>query len=405
MRIAYICADPGIPVFGTKGASVHIQEIVRAFRRRGDDVTVYCSRRGEVVPADLADLSVVEIAVRAPDAAGREIAIASTAQLLAAAVIADGCDLAYERYSLFSAAAGLVKARLAVPVVLEVNAPLIEEQRTHRVLADEIGAVTATRQIIAAADVVACVSQAVATWVTDLSGGTAITRTVVVPNGVNTSRITPAVPARPGTPSRVFTVGFVGTLKPWHGVDVLLRAAAAAATASRARHGEPQRWRLVIAGAGPEHDALRALAADLLTGSDTLDIEFTGAVAPERIPHLLRGFDVAVAPYPLAETADQYFSPLKVYEYLAAGLPVVASAIGQIPAIIDHDSTGLLVAPGDERALSEALLELQADPDRRRRLGEAGRTSAVTHHDWTAVLARALAPLVGPVAPLEKVIL
>jgi glycosyltransferase involved in cell wall biosynthesis len=387
MRIAYICADPGIPVFGTKGASVHIQEIVRAFRSRGDDVTVYCSRRGDVVPADLADLSVVDVAVRAPDPASREIAISATAELLAAAAIADGCDLVYERYSLFSAAAALVKEATGAPVVLEVNAPLIDEQRVHRVLADEARAIADTRRIVTAADVVACVSQDVANWVTDLTGGTATGKTAVCPNGVNTARIHPADRRNTEPAAAGFTIGFVGTLKPWHGVDVLLRAAAAAAAARPG--GAP--WRVVIAGAGPEQDSLHALAEEL--ASDALAIHFTGAVAPEDMPQVLQGFDVAVAPYPQADAVDQYFSPLKVYEYLAAGLAVVASSIGQIPAIIHDGSTGLLVTPGDPDALAAALLTLAADPDLRRTLGAAARVDAVAHHDWTAVLARELAPL------------
>jgi starch synthase len=387
MRIAYICADPGIPVFGTKGASVHIQEIVRAFRRRGDDVTVYCSRRGDVVPADLADLSVIDFAVRAPDPASREVAISATAELLAAAAIAHGCDLVYERYSLFSAAAALVKEATGAPVVLEVNAPLIDEQRVHRVLADEARAVADTRRNVAAADVVACVSQDVADWVTDLTGGTATGKTVVCPNGVNTARIQPADRTTTVNAAAGFTIGFVGTLKPWHGVDVLLSAAATAAAARP--DGEP--WRLVIAGAGPEQDTLHALAEKLT--SDALQIHFTGAVAPEDMPKVLQGFDVAVAPYPQADAVDQYFSPLKVYEYLAAGLAVVASSIGQIPAIIHDGSTGLLVTPGDPDALATTLLTLAADPDLRRTLGAAARVDAVAHHDWTAVLARELAPL------------
>ena len=56
MRIAYICCDPGIPVFGTKGASVHIQEVVRELRAAGHEVVLYALRSGEHVPADLADL-------------------------------------------------------------------------------------------------------------------------------------------------------------------------------------------------------------------------------------------------------------------------------------------------------------------------------------------------------------
>lgn len=387
MKIAYICADPGIPVFGTKGASVHIQEIVRAFRQRGDEVTVYCARRGRIVPADLADLPVVDLAVRAPDPASRETAIAATAQLLAAAAIADGCDLVYERYSLFSTAAARIKGETGVPVVLEVNAPLIDEQRTHRVLADEARATADTLQVVAAADVVACVSEAVAGWVTGLTGDDAAERVIVTPNGVNTTRFA-SVPGGARPAADAFTIGFVGTLKPWHGVDVLLRAAGRAASTRPSN----QSWRLVIAGAGPQEESLRTLAGDLF-GEGHLAVEFTGAIAPEEIPLLLRSFDVAVAPYPPASEADQYFSPLKVYEYLAAGLPVVASAVGQIPAVIADGQTGVLVPPGDVAALAAALLALEADPAQRARLGAAARDSAVAHHDWTAVLARTLAPL------------
>ena len=74
--VAYVCADPGIPVFGTKGASVHVQEIVRAWRARGADVHVYAVRLGDDVPADLADLPVhlVRVGGKGLDPAQREVA-------------------------------------------------------------------------------------------------------------------------------------------------------------------------------------------------------------------------------------------------------------------------------------------------------------------------------------------
>ncbi|EFF80597.1 hypothetical protein HMPREF0970_00603, partial [Schaalia odontolytica F0309] len=72
MRIAYICADPGIPVFGTKGASVHIQDVVRELVRRGHDVEIHAVRMGDRVPADLADVPTVEYPLDADGAGDRE---------------------------------------------------------------------------------------------------------------------------------------------------------------------------------------------------------------------------------------------------------------------------------------------------------------------------------------------
>ena len=97
------------------------------------------------------------------------------------------------------------------------------------------------------------------------------------------------------------------------------------------------------------------------------------------MPGILHGLDIATAPYPAGE---HYFSPLKVYEYLAAGLPTIASAIGTIPDLLGRGQLGVLVAPGDVDALARALDELAADPARRTRLAVASREAAVREHDW-----------------------
>ena len=99
--------------------------------------------------------------------------------------------------------------------------------------------------------------------------------------------------------------------------------------------------------------------------------------------------DAAVAPYPMLD--GFYFSPLKVYEYLAAGLPVVASRVGNLPEILDHGRLGVLVDPDDARGLADALATLRADPARRARLREQGRRRAVEQHDWSTVVHTALA--------------
>lgn len=363
MRIAYVCLDPGILVFGTKGASVHIQEVVREYRRRGHDVTVYATRRGSDVPDDLAELRIVDVPITTRDEEERERAQQAASASVSDMVRAGGYDLVYERYSLFST----VIAECGVPGILEVNAPLIDEQRTHRVLVDEQAADAALQEQVQAALATICVSDPVRDWVIARTEGT---RVFTVPNGVNVHRITPQ-PESPGAP----VVTFVGTLKPWHGVDVLLRARAQA-------HKD---WQLRIIGDGPMRAELDDLARSL-----GIDVDFRGAVAPDAIPQHMAGTAIGVAPYPAMDTdSDQYFSPLKVYEYMAAGLPVVASRVGQLPEIMGESA--YLVPPSDPEALAEALDALVANPVERAQVGSDNRRQAEREHSWTGTVDHILA--------------
>ena len=373
MRIAYALLDPGIGVFGTKVASVHVQEVIRALRADGHEVTVFCVRTNDDVPADLADLDVRRHRLpRGLDAGEREQAVAAASREIADEIARGGFDLVYERYSLFSdvsarlsAPDGTADGTAPIPSILEVNAPLIAEQRQHRSLIDESAALAATLRQLHGASLVSCVSRAVAEWVLD--EGAEPAHVVVTPNGVNTRRITPG--HRPVTapgPEAPVTVGFVGTLKPWHGTDLLLRALA------RTR----ENLRLDICGTGPQQEELEQLAAELGIAER---VRFRGAVAPEQVPAVLHEIDIAAAPYPAGE---HYFSPLKVYEYLAAGLPTIASRIGTIPALLEGGQLGVLVTPGDVVDLARSLDELAADTAHRARLGADAREAAVREHDW-----------------------
>jgi glycosyltransferase involved in cell wall biosynthesis len=115
----------------------------------------------------------------------------------------------------------------------------------------------------------------------------------------------------------------------------------------------------------------------------------TGFVDPDEVPDLLRGMDVAVAPYPALK--GFYFSPLKVTEYLAAGLPTVASRVGPLPELLDLGRAGVLVPPGDPVALAAAIRALRADPARRTELARTGRLRAISQYEWSSVVSRALA--------------
>ena len=377
-RIAYVCTDPGVPVFGSKGASAHVQAVVRVLVDRGIEVHLVAARTGGPTPGGLESVVVHELP-RAPKGNPPERERAAQAADAHVADVLDALaplDLVYERYALWGRTGTAWARRTGTPSVLEVNAPLVDEQATHRTLVDRKAAEDVASAAVSAADVVVCVSDEVARWARSRSARPA--RVHVVPNGVDVDRVVPS--GRPPTaPDEPLTIGFVGTLKPWHGVERLLEALAVLA------QREPTPYRLLLVGDGPEAGALRAQAERL--GVKSL-VELTGAVEPDAVPPLLHRMDVAVAPYPPIE--DFYFSPLKVYEYLAAGLPVIASRVGQLPAVLEEGRLGVLVEPGDVDALAAAVAALRAEPARRAELGGAARAAAVRRHAWTGVVDRIL---------------
>ena len=377
MRIAYVCTDPGVPVFGRKGASVHVQAVLTALLRRGGEVHLITARTGGTPPPELAGVQVHEITrARHTDPGEREVACqqadAEVADILDRLHRAQGLDLVYERYALWGRSASAWSRAAGLPHLLEVNAPLVTEQAKHRVLVDRAGAEAVAAAAISATTAALCVSDQVADWARGYADDP--TRVHTVANGVDTTRITPA----PMADGSTFTVGFVGTLKPWHGVETLLEAVALMLA-------DDPSYRLLLVGDGPQRAALQDLADRLGIAAQT---ELTGALDPVAIPDQLHRMHVAVAPYPAA--ADFYFSPLKMYEYLAAGLPTVASMVGNLPDLLGQGRLGVLVEPEEPRKLADAITALRQDPQRRRRLGQAGRDDVVRHHDWTAVVDRAL---------------
>ena len=382
MRIAYVCADPGIPVFGQKGCSIHVQEVIRALRHQGATVELFAARWGGHPQADLADVPLHALpSVPKGDLALREIAaLASNDHLRTTLELAGSFDAIYERYSLWSYSAMEYAQEQSLAAVLEVNAPLIEEQAQHRGLIQHEAARRVAARVFQSASTIIAVSEEVkrylTSWVSD-------DRVRVIPNGVNHHRfIQPSAsrsPAVADLSSSTFTVGFVGSLKPWHGLSHLVNA-----------FEQLYQWvptaRLLIVGDGPERDRLEMQLVDRQLQSVT---RCTGAVAPDRIPELLAQMDVAVAPYPASP--DFYFSPLKVVEYMAAGLPIAVSDIGQLRHLVRHNVTGLLCPPGDENALAMALERLWRSPDLRRSLGRSARQHILTHHTWDGVAEQILA--------------
>jgi glycosyltransferase involved in cell wall biosynthesis len=384
MRIAYLCADPGVPVFGHKGCSIHVQELIRAFRGTGADVELFATQLGGNPPSDLRSLIVHELpAIPAGDRTARERAARQANHTIRSLLADQGpFDFIYERYSLWCDAGMLAARDAGIPGILEVNSPLIDEQSAYRGLTDRPAAEQIAERTFAAAEHIIAVSNEVAAYVKRFTGGTE--RVHVVPNGVNVERFAPR--ANVNIAHEQLTIGFVGSLKPWHGLQVLVEAFSLL-------HRRLNDVRLLVIGDGPGRDSLEAnlAATGLLTR-----VHLTGAVAPEDVPDLLAQIDVAVAPYPALP--DFYFSPLKVLEYMAAGRAVVASRIGQIAELIDDEVSGILVPPGDVPALADACERLALDPGLRARLGARARETVCRRHSWNSVARRILRLVGGAVA-------
>jgi len=395
MKIAYLCADRGIPVLGDKGASVHVREFVSALVRLGHEVTLLCAKKGsgnacqsvrliELPPDESPDEMAEEgarldIRSEATDVIlQRELGKLACDRKLTARILTalDQAgvrpDLLYERYALFHRAGGQVATALNIPHMLEVNAPLAQEQERFRGLRLKALANETEAETLCRSDHIIAVSAAVRDYA--LSLGASAERITVLPNGVDTNRFHAGVDGRPvrerhglvGTP----VIGFVGSLKPWHGLDFLVDAFEDIV----ARRPDTA---LLVVGEGPGLAGLRTRVAH---GRLKRRVIFAGRVAHADIPGYLAAMDLTVSPY----TAQDgfYFSPLKVVESLAAGRPVVAPQLGQLTDLLRDGVTGLLYPPGDRKAFVEQVLELVNDPLRLQTMGRAAATVAGKNFGW-----------------------
>ena len=365
--------DRGIPLPGTKGASLHVASVCRELERAGLEGKIYSTR---ALDRTIGGVSIVPIDT---GLAGDELGQFLTG-MRSPSFIESGCEFVYERYSMWHTG-GLARAReLGVPFILEVNSPLPLEARRFRSLEHETLAIGVAELLMRHADAVVCVSDNVARWVIAQRGGKKGVR--VVPNGVDPEIFNPEVDSRSptGWPRiRGPVVAFSGAFRPWHGLEGLLEGFRILIT-----ENVPEAH-LLLVGDGPLRAALEARAREL-GFEDRLHV--TGHMDQAEVPHWLAGADVAVAPYPDLE--DFYYSPLKLYEFLAQALPIVASDIGQVREILDGGRHGFLCAPGDARGLASTLARALGEPREARRRASEGRRWVLAKATWSARVAEIL---------------
>lgn len=346
------------------GQSVHVEELVHALREAGHEVLV-------VGPGFYAESGfggesrmVARLRRLLPGVAGELAELAYN--IPAYRRLARACDdfrpdAIYERYNLYYLAGAWLARRRRLPLLLEVNSPLADERIRFGGLKLKRLAHALERRVWRAADLVLPVTDVLARTIA--AAGVAPGRLRVVQNGIVLERFAAPAPRPAPTP---LMLGFVGFVRPWHGMDAVLRAIAA----------EPgdRPVGLSVIGDGPARPELEALARDLgIAGR----VRFTGLVPHEEVPGHVAGFDIALQP-----KVVEYASPLKIFDYMAAGRAIVAPDQPNIREILAHERTALLFDPDAEGAMWQAVRRLIEDDALRLRLGAAARAELVAR-DYT----------------------
>jgi glycosyltransferase involved in cell wall biosynthesis len=351
VRIACLSSDPGIAWGGAKGASVHLAEIVEALRVEDVEVLMLVSQIAAEAPAPARGVTLEPLP---GPRKGVPVDALLAAEGALAAWLVDrlrdfGADALYERIALHSAAGSTAARALAIPHIVELNAPLPEEAARYRRLERPEDADRLERATLSHAGLVLPVSSPLAAYARDRGAQ----RVEVTPNAVAPERFSDLPPRDPSAP---LVAVFSGALRPWHGIETIAEAWALL-------DGEAPRLRVI--GDGPARDVVAAAGAEML-----------GAVPHEQVPRLLAEADIGLAPY--SPDAPAYFSPLKLFEYLAAGLAIVAADIPGVRDVTGSEAA-VLIPPGDAPALAREVAALAADHAARERLGSAARALAAEH--------------------------
>jgi glycosyltransferase involved in cell wall biosynthesis len=399
VRIAYLSCDRGISVSGNNGAATHIRELVNALVEQGAQVKVLAARVPPSQGTGALTCEVIDVdtepflqrlrrrTARIDGTVGGPAAASEVHSLLLNQTVTEHLqalharwpfEVVFERYSLWSCAGLRFARQRGLPFLLEVNAPLVAQQEEYRGLFNVATARALEESLLTEADRVIVPSKELAAHV--IERGSRPGRVRVVPCGINRAIFLPTwqpIQARDGT--HEFVVGFLGSLKKWHGVELLLEA-------FRRLRDRSSAYRLLIVGDGPlrtlvEERCRRELPRDTVT--------ITGEVAHRDVPRHLARMDVGLAPYP--PLALFYFSPLKVLEYAASGIPIVASASGQIREIFAHETSAMLHAPGNVAEIVEHVERLRASPELRVRLARTARRAVKKTYTWDRLAARVLA--------------
>jgi glycosyltransferase involved in cell wall biosynthesis len=277
-------------------------------------------------------------------------------------------SLLYERYSLFMFMPTLIAGWMKVPVILEIN----DSATVHRVRPLTLSwlAVRIERWILQHADGLVFVSTTFKDRLVTAHGHLA--PTIISPNAANIDQFTFTPAQREQARQKwgldgAMVCGYLGAFLPWHAIDqfVYLIADELARQPS---------LKLLLVGDGITSDEVKAFVAKRGLGAQVI---LTGRVAHDEVPGLLAAMDLAVLP-----SAGDYTSPVKLFEFMACGIPPIAPDFDPIKEVLVPDQTGWLFRAGDLGHAVERVLERTRDPVALKEVGQAARQYIARERQW-----------------------
>jgi glycosyltransferase involved in cell wall biosynthesis len=270
----------------------------------------------------------------------------------------------YIRSHFLTFPSALLARLLRATVIQELNGPIDDGydawpalRRAHRLIGFTM------RAQLRWADAVIVVTPGLVGYVEDLTGRRG--GIAVIGNGADDTRFIPL--DAPDPPEHPYVV-FVGALASWQGIAVVLDAVQGAAW--------PPGVGLVIAGDGREGERVREVAAR------DPRVRWLGSIPYRDVPAVIAGSIAALVPMTDEARSRTGLSPLKLFEAMACGVPVIASDLPGLGDLVRAHDCGILVPPGDADAVARAVADLVADPADARARGGRGRVAVVTSYSW-----------------------
>jgi glycosyltransferase involved in cell wall biosynthesis len=372
-RIGYLSAAPRVSTLDDAEASgprSHVLGVIHAFEELGCTVERFIV--GDQMPQTVrarSEMSLRRSRWRTAAADVTRIAMGAVNARRAAAALRGKVDITYERLASLQSL-GWALQREGVPWILETSSPIFYEAEAER-QSLVLRGLARRRELDAYHQCVAivCVTADLRDILVD--EGVAADKILVVPNGVDVRVFDPARFPKPARRFSGFTIGFVGAMIEWQGLDALLDATRDV----RARGHDVS---LALAGDGPQRDALEQQARRLGLADH---VSFFGRLHGSDVPGFLAGIDVGYSGQQRLKIGRMYHSPLKLYEYLAMGKPVIASDFADARASTRDGVTGFLFEPG---GLTQAVLKAYAAHDRLAEVAQAAREEILQRHSWVA---------------------